>query len=105
MADFPFVQVLQAFFGLVLILVSGHFAADALFGKKELDFAEHWAIALALGLFLPPLVSMFANLVLGIRFDLILVFAAYLLVGGLGYLFSLESTKKQAAEFSKKIGF
>ena len=105
MAEFSLLEMLQAFFGLVLVLASGHFAANALFSEKELDWIEHWAIALALGLFLPPLLSMFANLVLGIRFDLLLVFATYFLVGGLGYFFSLEKTKKQVAAMAWKIPF
>ena len=85
--------MLQAAIGVVLFLATGYALALALSGEK-IGRVERMALGLALALTVPALVLMVLNLLLGIRFDWLSVYAVFivLLVGSLVYWLKRSSS-------------
>ncbi len=89
--------MLQAAVGIVLFLATGYALALAFLGKKA-DRVERIVLGLALALTVPALVLVVLNLLLGIRFDWLSVYAVFivLLVGSLVYWLKRSSSTQSS---------
>jgi uncharacterized membrane protein len=73
-------QPLQAIVGAALFVASGYAVTLAAFTKDEIDSVERLVLSLFFSIAIPAFSLMVANLVLGIRLDVVAVYAIYLIV-------------------------
>ena len=82
-----FIGILQAIFGIILILLCGYGISIVSFKRDDIDFIERVVLVPILGLLVPALALLFINLALRIRINTLIAYAVFILIiaGTLGY--------------------
>jgi uncharacterized membrane protein len=92
-------QPIQTIVGAVLFLASGYCVTLAAFSKDEIDSIERLVLSLFFSIAIPAFSLMVANLVLGIKLDVVSVYAIYIIViaASLAYKYKFRHEKHKAA--------